>query len=293
LETSGKESISDSERKEAEKIEIEFNKEKYIISVDLTVSGQIEIQITRNVDPYFWYLVTDYEKLTSQERRWYRFLDAGEIFRFLVAELKSKNVRCDINNQKFKLILSVEVMRELKADLVLEANEKEADLKTVLGMLTSNVRRLLPLIDDEDQLLKKRKIFKIFQLTTGAVNYTPTNWTDFVGANGTVDLEKNTTYKWDLIINGQYSNGNNAMIRYRLALVNENDKAATLIPNEKGCAFCFSHGGYWGSNTRLCDIFTAPRTGTYNIQLQLQLPQGYNYQWNSEYGSATLIIESY
>jgi len=135
------------------------------------------------------------------------------------------------------------------------------------------------------------KFLKIFRLTSGNVSYTPgSNWTNFVGAQGTADLQKGRTYKWELIINGQYTNNTCAM-NFRINLTNENGVNVGYLPDSNGMKKYFHTNTNWGIDLTESDVFLVNNNGKHMFQVQIQEPNGYNYQWNSAYGAAQLIVE--
>jgi len=315
--------LNNSERKSTEQVEIVYNEEPFSVTIDLTSSDQLKITITRNIDPYYWMLVTDYNEIIKQERRWSRFLDIEEIFQFLVRELKSKNVKFDKQNGKFQLIFCVKIYKGKKVDLILEAFEKEADMKTMLHIFSGNIKKLSILVGDQDAKLmmqrieqnacaikrlqeeseaekkmlrlaiNEKRLFKVFKLTTGSVSLTPTTWMNIPNFTGSLELKVGKVYKWDLIINGQYCNSTSHLVQYRINLQNTQTKATINLPSDIGFNKCYLFASSnVPSDLRESDIFEVQETATYTFQIQVQQTSGYAYQWASNYGTASLFVES-
>lgn len=73
--------------------EVIIQNDKYYFKVDLMVTDNFKIEVTRNLDPYSWIVVTNLGNLLKKERKWAIFEDSKDVFNFLFEQLKSENFK--------------------------------------------------------------------------------------------------------------------------------------------------------------------------------------------------------
>ena len=236
---------------------------------------------------------------------------------FLTFYLNNSNQKI-LKPKALILILPLEITKTTKVDLIIEMAEKEADVKTIIKIISANISGLLIDNETQNQILKSLKIIsekyestnsnlverlnklelsigenkvkqldeiKIFELTAGNVSFTPTQWTNFEPAKGFVNLIEGKFYRMVLTITGQYTN---VIWQMNFRVFFKDMEHTMFIPGDIGFQKYFSGPNEYINDIRENDFFTAKRTGKYDVQLQVwNRGKGYSYGWN---GKASLYI---
>jgi len=309
----------DKDRKECERIEVRYNEEKYLIMVELTKSDDIKLEVTRSLDPFSWTEQTNLEKLTEKEKKWSLFEKSHDVYLFIIEQFKSGKAKFLMRTQSMQLVFPLEISKTVKFDLVIEVQENEADAKTMMNILCSNVRQHSEQFENHSQLMNSLKIIqekqeqaffnyekriatlekliykviderknlkktKVFETSNGNCSLTPTNWTP-MDIKGTADLIKGRVYEIKLMINSM-ATSTIWQMNFRINIKGKEENFN--VPSDFGHQKYFSGVNNYINDLLVTEIFSVCDSGNFEIQAQVwNRSSGYTYLWN---GAASLFI---
>jgi hypothetical protein len=296
-------------RKETSSIEVEFMSVNYLVTIDLLVSDQLKLDITKTVGTHYWTATMSHDDLLIQNKRWAVFANSKEVFTFIVEEMKANKTKFEIVNQVFKLKFGLEMAKGINFELVLETHEKEASISIVLSILSNHVSNLLSLVANENsndirkavkivddkvksltEFVNKPRITTVFHLKSGTATINANGgFVKFPDALGSIQLEKDKYYRLDLQARGLYGPANHYFNYYRIGMDHAVTNQSIHFPHPDGDSEYFN-GGYWTNRFEGIHTFQANTTAKYDIYLEVKV-QSYNIQWDSAHGDVKLYLE--
>ena len=198
----------------------------------------------------------------------------------LIIEPKTKNMEEALSEH-------AQILRELSDKMDTQAPPETAEAVADLTNRITKIETYPPIA-----------FHKIFRLTTSSWNFTNTNFTDFPAAKGVLELTYPAFVKWELFLNGCYTNqvtrgSYHCKLRIRLTSEGEGE---IFSPDANGSKFRIAGQDQGGSNTygfneSFTDVIEL-NPGTHQVQLQLAISAS-NFYWNSGGGEINLLFIAY